>query len=46
MQFSKLVRGGTSIYSHVRARVFSGPNGPGWAWPETCNRAALIYFLE
>jgi hypothetical protein len=34
MQFSKLTRGGTSIYSHVRARVFSGPNGLGWAGPK------------
>jgi hypothetical protein len=45
MQFSKLARGGTSIYSHVRARVFSGPNGLGWAGPKRQTGCAK-YFPE
>jgi hypothetical protein len=44
MQFSKLARGGTSIYSHVRARVFSGPNGLGWAGPNTKPGHAKLFY--
>jgi hypothetical protein len=42
MQFSKLARGGTSIYSHVRARVFSGPMGWAGCGPNTYSGRANI----
>lgn len=42
MQFSKLARGGTSIYSHVRARVFSGPMGWAGCGPNTHSGRANI----
>jgi hypothetical protein len=36
---------GTSIYRHGLGLGFlSGPNGLGWAWPKTQNRAALNIF--
>jgi hypothetical protein len=45
MQFSKLARGVTSIYSHVRARVLVGQMG--WVGlAQTLNRATLNYFTE
>jgi hypothetical protein len=36
---------GTSIYRHGLGLGFlSGPNGLGWAWPKTRNRAVLNIF--
>jgi hypothetical protein len=46
-KISKFARERGPIYRRSpRVRVSNGPNGLGfkWAWPETCNRAALNLF--
>jgi hypothetical protein len=46
MEIFQFARGRAPIYRHgLGLGFFSGPNGLEWAWPKTCNRAALNLFF-
>jgi hypothetical protein len=44
MENFQFARERAPIYRQGMARVLNGPNGLGWAWPKTLNRAALNLF--